>query len=236
MRTYLFAIATLMITVTTYTSAFANRPESWMPDKTYINKTGTVRSIKQDVTTFRATTEWVTIQITKTDGRAQTIVQIYADNKLQKTLEFKAGTQKPSMSYSITDARSKNIKIVMINKSVANTFKYRLKGTGKNPCKQNETTGTIPGGESKTFSYSPQCSDLIVRISRTGGRAAGEAKIWSRGQLVKTLHFPRGVVPDTKSYRLEDVDDSLVVVVIKNLADPSKELRYKCEINGTSGQ
>ncbi|MCB0629324.1 MAG: hypothetical protein R2824_04110 [Saprospiraceae bacterium] len=220
-----------MSTSDIYADGFLDRCPAAPAETMYINKTGTVNSVKRDVTTFRSTTDWVTINLSKTGGKAHTIVQIYANNLLVQTLEFENGTKLTAKSYTITQARSKNIKIEMINKSVGNTFQYSLKCTGENTCRQNETAGTVEGGQSKNYDYSPQCNSTRIRITRTGGRAAGKAEIWNRGQLVKTLDFPRGVVPDTKWHTLQHVENSLIRIVIRNLADPSKELRYECVIN-----
>jgi hypothetical protein len=197
----------------------------------YLEKTGTVNSVKRSTTTFKSTTDWVTISLSKTGGRAHTIVQIYANNLLKETLEFTAGNSLPGKTYTLTDARGKNIKIEMINKSVANTFQYALKCTGQNTCRQNETAGTVEGGQSKIYDYTPQCKGTTVRITRTGGRAAGRAEIWNRAQLVTTLEFPKGVVPDAKWYTFQDVEDSLIRIVIKNLGAETQDLRYECVIN-----
>jgi hypothetical protein len=155
--------------------------------RTLTSKTGTVYSANPGTMTTTATSNQVTIKIRKTGGKAETQVNVYINNVMQSNpIEYDNGSYKPSgwQTRTLNNVNGKQIKVKIVNQSVANTFKYEAKinGNSKNiTTSGNKVTGRLMGQTNKTIYSNPSCTNkarIIVR--RTAGQARGNIRVWER--------------------------------------------------------
>lgn len=150
-------------------------------EKVIKSRTGTVYAGGPARTTFTPNESVVTIEIRKKSGRAQTTVNFYIDGQLQlnKTLTFQNGNYTDTQSSTLRNVRGREVRVDIVNQSVANKFEYSLKarvqtlwlGSGK---------GNIYGQDKKTFTLSVACqNDARITIQRTGGKAKAIINVYT---------------------------------------------------------
>lgn len=150
--------------------------------KTLKTRSGTVYGGGPAKTTFKATGNTVKISVTKKGGRAQTIVNIYVNGRMQqgKSLTFQNGNYSNSTKVTtISGVRNKDIRVDIVNQSVGNKFEYSMKATTETNA-LGSGQGNLAGQGKKTISLSTSCDNnarIIVR--RTGGTAKAIVKVMS---------------------------------------------------------
>lgn len=104
--------------------------------KCLLNTSGKVYSIQQGKKTsaFSNTTK-VEVRVEKTDGKAKTEVKIclwtpgvhLGTTTVKKTYVFEKGNYKRTKTFKVFKAKDKKIIVYIDNKSVTNTFSYKLR-------------------------------------------------------------------------------------------------------------
>ena len=154
---------------------------------TLTSKSGTVYSANPANITTTATSNQVTIKVRKTGGRAETQVNVYVNNVMQSNpIEYDNGTYIPSgwQTRTLNNVNGKQIKVKIVNQSVANTFKYEAKIDGKSSnitTTGDKVTGRLMGQTNKTIYTKASCTGkarIIVR--RTDGKARGNIRVWQK--------------------------------------------------------
>jgi hypothetical protein len=137
--------------------------------------------------TATATSDQVTIKIRKTGGRAETQVNVYINNVMQSNpIEYDNGSYKPAgwQTRTLNNVNGKQIKVKVVNQSVANTFKYEAKinGNSKNITTSGaKVSGRLMGQTNKTIYSNPSCtSKARIIVRRTAGQARGNIRVWER--------------------------------------------------------
>ena len=199
--------------------------QSALTQKTYINKSGTVYSARPGSASFRATTDEVTIKVTKTGGQAETQVNIYVNNRLTKKMEFDNGRySNKAVTRVLKGVKNKNIQVKIVNQSVTNTFKYKLLCTGDQPagslCPKviEKFSGTVYSVRPRAFTLKPQCNDLLLKVAKTGGKAETQVNVYVNGrfQHAHKLEFDNGNGTRTRTTTLRNVKGRTVKVEIVN--------------------
>lgn len=152
------------------------------------SKTGTVLSANPSTTKVTATSNQVTVRVKKTGGRAATQVNIYVNGQYQsnKVITFLNGnySENSYRSKTLTGVQGKEIKVVIVNQSVANRFDYKLKIDGAKASIASTggpVTGKLMGQTNKTIYTNGSCTPktrIIVR--RTAGKARGNIRVWQK--------------------------------------------------------
>ncbi len=180
------------------------------------SKNGTVYSANPATITATATSNQVTIRVKKTGGRAETQVNVYVNNVMQPNpIEYDNGTYIPSgwQTRTLNNVNGKQIKIKIVNQSVANTFKYSAKIEGKSnniTTTGDKSTGRLLGQTNKTIYTKASCTGkarIIVR--RTNGNARGNIRVWRKNGSSWTLM-------NNHTYTLEKNQDKKIFVVNSN--------------------
>lgn len=166
-------------------------------DRSLTKKSGEVFSVAPGILTTIATSNKVTISVKKTGGRAETQVNIYVNNVLKhnKKIEFDNGAYTTAYKNRIlTGVKGKNIKVEIVNQSVANSFKYTAKITGKVKSLMKDrkfATGTLVGQGFKNVITKKSCTGKTkIIIRRMGGNARGTIRVFeqkSNGSFTKLL-------------------------------------------------
>tara|TARA_R100000935_G_C2842059_1_gene171987 strand:+ start:31118 stop:31834 length:717 start_codon:yes stop_codon:yes gene_type:complete len=148
------------------------------------SRSGTVMAGGPAKIEFRATANSVKIEVNKTDGKAKTTVNIYANGTFKDRIIFENGRDTPKKSKTISGVDGKNIRVDIVNQSVANKFKYSFKAIASS---QSITTnggklrGTLMGQQNKTLYTSGSCtSKTQILIWREGGRAAANVRVYEK--------------------------------------------------------
>ncbi|GAB5552054.1 MAG: hypothetical protein Sapg2KO_16450 [Saprospiraceae bacterium] len=104
--------------------------------KCLLNTSGKVYSIQQGKKTsaFSNTTK-VEVRVEKTDGKAKTEVKIclwtpgihLGTTTVKKTYVFESGNYKRTKTFKVFKAKDKKVIVYINNKSVTNTFSYKLR-------------------------------------------------------------------------------------------------------------
>lgn len=195
---------------------------------TYVNKTGKVYSANPGSSKFTATTDEVTIKVSKTGGKAETQVSVYVNGVFTKKIEFDNGRYTSTKTKTISGVRNKEVKVKIVNQSLANTFSYRLVCTGveTNVCPKvlENYNGTVYAGGPKRFTLTPKCGNLELRVSKTGGKAETQVSVYVNNvfQQNKKMEFDNGRYSKTKTVTLHDVMNKTVRVEIVNQSVTNK--------------
>lgn len=190
-------------------------------DITYVNKTGKVYSPSPGSAKFTSTTDEVTIKVTKTDGRAETQVNIYVNGVFTKKMEFDNGNySNTTKTRTITGTKGKEVKVTIVNQSVGNTFSYRLVCTGKQECPSDleNTSGTVYAAGPKTFTLRPDCDRLVIEVEKTGGRAETQVNVYVDNvfKQKKKMEFDNGLNTKTERRTIFNAAGKTVKVEIVN--------------------
>ncbi len=173
--------------VVLFVSVFAFQVNAQTCATTIKSKTGKVYSANPATITTTATSNQVTVKIRKTNGRAETQVNIYVDNVMQPNpIEYDNGTYIPPgwQTRTLNNVNGKQIKVKVVNQSVTNTFSYSLKIDGENrsvATTGGKVDGTLIGQQNKTIYTNGSCTpktQIIVR--RRSGRARGNIRVWEK--------------------------------------------------------
>ncbi len=189
---------------------------------TYVHKSGTVYSVNPGRSTFTSSSEEIEILIRKTDGRAETQVNVYVDNVLRTIIEFDNGRYTLEQTRTISDVLNREVMIEIVNQSVANTFSYFLRCFGEEtiicPNLLENRNGIVYAGGPRRFRLTPKCQNLELVVSKTGGKAETQVSIYVDGifQNDQTIEFDNGKYTATESVVLQDVSNKHIVVEIIN--------------------
>ena len=147
------------------------------------SRTGTVMAGGPAKINFTATSNSIKVTIDKTGGKAKTTVNIYANGAFKDRIIFENGRDTPKKSKTITGVSGKNIRVDIVNQSVANKFKYKMTATGSssNLSKTGKQTGKLMGQQKKTIYTNASCTNKTkVIIKRTSGKARGTVRVWKK--------------------------------------------------------
>lgn len=104
------------------------------------SKTGNIISNTTKKYTFKekACKDEVEVTVTKTGGKARTTVSVYTSStkngagKLKSSFEFKNDSNKKIKTFNLSGVENKFIRVEMHNRSIGNTFKYKVTATQSN--------------------------------------------------------------------------------------------------------
>jgi hypothetical protein len=154
------------------------------------------------------------VKISKTGGRAETQVNIYVNNVMQPNpIEFDNGNYTRTKTRTLNNVSGKQIKVQIVNQSVANTFKYGAKIEGKSSnitTSGDKSTGRLMGQTNKTIYTKASCTGkarIIVR--RTNGKARGNIRVWQKNGSSWSLM-------NNHTYTFEKNQDKKIFVVNSN--------------------
>ncbi|MEL6671725.1 MAG: hypothetical protein AAFR61_06020 [Bacteroidota bacterium] len=185
--------------------------------KTYTNRTGTVYAGGPAKTTIRPTGNSITVKVKKTDGRAQTIVNIYVNNQRKSFIEFNNGNYTTEYrSRTVNNVKGKSVRVEIVNQSVGNKFSYRLNITGVTDA-LGSANGNLAGQGQKTVIYDKPCKNKIrINVTRTGGSARANVYIYKNGRKIYDEVMDRNDRPIVKEY--SGARNATYKVVIKNVS------------------
>ncbi len=150
------------------------------------DRTGTVYAAGPANMYVTPATNEIDVTINKTDGKARTTVNIYANNAFKDRIIFENGRDTPSKSKTITGVANKQVRVEIVNGSVANTFKYRATIAGEHfslmPDRER-AEGKLSVGQTKRTITTTQGSctgKTRVVVNRTSGNARGTIRIWEQ--------------------------------------------------------
>lgn len=184
--------------------------------KTLKSRTGTVMAGGPAKTTFVSTAKDVTITVTKTGGKAQTIVNIYVNNQKRTDIIFNNGRDTPTKRKTLTNVKGKTIRVDIVNQSVANQFKYRLKATGESN-DLGGMQGNLAGQDQKTSTLSAVCTNQMkVVIRRTGGNARANVYVKLGSQTIQSKIFDKN--QSTMTINVPNARNKRYTVIVKNVS------------------
>ena len=206
--------------------------------KVLASKSGVVYSLAPGRLKTKVKSGKATVKISKTGGRAKTIVNIYVNNKLKKRITFENGnykkTEKRVLSLDTNNWFNK-VEIEIVNQSVGNTFKYTAEIIAKDRSMipgKDELTGRLWGLAEKTFTIKKPCTGRVkIAIHVTSGRGQALVQIYSyNGNLLATRVLshapaPRNT-PDPNEFMIDTNGD--MNIHIKNIA-ATDNVWYKIE-------
>ncbi|MCI4667535.1 MAG: hypothetical protein MRZ79_05185 [Bacteroidia bacterium] len=184
-------------TVITFVSLFflffmAQGTASAQCTKNIKSRTGTVYAAGPAKTTFKATGNTVTVKVNKTGGRAETRVNVYANNQLKKTYQFPNGNYSREKVLAVNGVKNKTIRVDIINQSVGNKFEYRLNCFSAAPASLGSVSGLLAGQGKKTQTFDRVCSSkkrIKITVTRQGGQAKGIITVKKNGRQIATRVF-----------------------------------------------
>ncbi len=184
--------------------------------KTLSSRSGTVMAGGPAKTTFTSTASEVTISVSKTGGKAQTIVNIYVNNQKRTDIVFNNGNYTDTKKKTISNVNGKSIRVEIVNQSVANKFQYSFKATGETN-DLGEMQGNLAGQDKKTVTLSTSCDNNVkITVSRTGGTARANVFVKLGSNTVKSVVF--------------DKDETRKVITVNN----ANNKRYTVEVKNVS--
>lgn len=190
--------------------------------KTLKTRSGTVYGGGPAKTSFKATGNTVKISVTKKSGRAQTIVNIYVNGRMQqgKSLTFQNGNYSNSTkTATISGVRNKDIRVDIVNQSVGNKFEYSMKATTETN-DLGSGQGNVVGQTRKTITLSKSCdNNARIVVRRTGGSAKAIIKVMtSSGQSLNG----GGIVMDrnerSKTINIPNARNRRLKVEVRNVS------------------
>ncbi len=184
--------------------------------KTLKARNGTVYAGGPAKTTFTSTAKDVTITVTKTGGRAQTIVNIYVNNQKRTDIVFNNGNDTPTKRKTITNVKGKSIRVDIVNQSVGNKFEYRLKATGESN-DLGGSQGNLFGQDNKTTTLSTACTNQVrVVVRRTGGNARANVYVKLGSQTISSKVFDKNQT--TMTINVPNARNKRYTVLVKNVS------------------
>ncbi len=205
---------------------------------TYKSKIGKVYSANPAIIRANSTSDEVTISVTKTNGRAETQVNIYVDGVYKDKIEFDNGRNNYStaLSKTVTGALNKQVKVEIVNQSAAYTFSYNLKINGNSQfitTTGGAVTGTLLGQVKKTIYTNSSCTNktrIIIRrtVVGKGSNARGTIRVYEKqgngwaSNTIKSFTFEPN---ETKKIFVVNSNRQLKVD-LKNISAGNK-LKYK---------
>ncbi|MFC7358508.1 hypothetical protein ACFQO1_12475 [Jejudonia soesokkakensis] len=146
-------------------------------------KSGTVYAGGPKKIKVTPTANSVEVIIKKTDGKAQTVANIYVAGSQKKVLTFPNGRNAPmTLRYTVPNTRNKEVRVDIVNQSVANKFSYQawIKG-GSTTTMGGEITGSILPQTKKTVETKASCTQKNqVVLERTSGNARATVRFWKK--------------------------------------------------------
>lgn len=152
---------------------------------TLATKSGTVYSANPGTFKANSSGNEVTVSVRKTDGRAETQVNIYVNNVFKGKIEFDNGNYTTQYrTKTVTGAANKEVKVEIVNQSVGNTFKYDAKIEGSNRSLMTTggpETGNLVGQTQKTVTSEGSCTNRAkVIVRRESGNARGTVRVYEK--------------------------------------------------------
>ncbi len=155
--------------------------------KTLKSRSGTVYAGGPAKTTVSSTSDQVTISVQKKGGKAQTIVNIYVNNKKRTDIVFNNGKYTQKKSKTISNVKGKTIRVDIVNQSVTNKFEYNLKINGETNA-LGSLSGNLAGQGKKDKTLGVSCDNNVrVVVTRTGGSARANIFVKIGGTTVKSV-------------------------------------------------
>lgn len=154
--------------------------------KTKIGKVYSARNANIYIT---PSTDNIKVRVRKTGGKAETQMNIYVDGRLlrDKKVEWDAGRYTDEGRYTnrnLTGVNGKQVKIVIINQSVARTFDYKVKIEGASrsiTTTGGKIRGTLMGQQNKTMYTNGSCtSKTRILIWREAYKAAANIRVYEK--------------------------------------------------------
>jgi hypothetical protein len=184
--------------------------------KTLKSRNGTVMAGGPAKTTFVSTAKDVTIVVTKTGGKAQTIVNIYVNNQKRTDIVFNNGKDTPTKRKIINNVQGKTIRIDIVNQSTANKFQYRLAAAGATN-DLGDMQGNLAGQGQKTTNLSSACTNQVrIVIRRTGGNARANVYVRLGNQTIKSEVFDKNQT--TMTLNIPNAHNKDYSVLVKNVS------------------
>lgn len=139
--------------------------------RTLASKSGTVYAGGPVKINLKPTSSSITVKVNKTDGKAQTIVNIYVNNVRKGYIQFNNGKYTTSKSKTISGVKGKSVRVEVINQSVGNKFKYSLTVKGVTNA-LGSGSGNLAGQVKKTITFDRACkNNAKITVRRTNGNA-----------------------------------------------------------------
>ncbi|MEL6484855.1 MAG: hypothetical protein AAFP96_08425 [Bacteroidota bacterium] len=168
--------------------------------KTFVNRNGTVYAGGPAKSTFTSTANSITVRVSKTDGKAQTIVNIYVNNVRKGFIEFNNGNYTKTKTKTISGTKGKSVRVEIVNQSVANKFKYTMKVTGTSDDLGSQTANLV-GQTQKSVTFTKPCKNTIrITIRRTSGKARANVFIYRDGRKIFDEVLDKNETTITRTY------------------------------------
>lgn len=154
---------------------------------TLIEKTGSVLSAAPGIVKITSKSNDIVVSVLKTGGKAETQINIYVDGQIKSKIEFDNGNYTSNnvpKTRNINGVKGKEIKIEIVNQSVANKFDYNVKieGSIKSLMPNDEIeTGNLLFNTKKTVLVNGSCTlKTKLTIKRVDGNARATITIYKR--------------------------------------------------------
>ncbi len=168
-------------------SAFTFQMQAQSCATTLKSKSGKVYSANPATIKTTSSSNQVTVRMRKTAGKAETQVNFYIDGVQQsQVLEYDNGTYIPSgwQTRTFPNMNGKEIKVKIVNQSVANTFSYQLQINGERRSVASTggpVDGNLVGQTNKTIYTNGSCTpNTRVIVRRRGGKARANIRVWEK--------------------------------------------------------
>ena len=158
----------------------------------------------------------IDVHISKTGGKAQTIVNIYVNNALKRSVSFNNGNYTRTNKVSLNNVKNKKVRVDIVNQSTANKFKYSLKFKGE-IVELGSGSGNLAGQSKKTFQLECGCkSQTKITVRRTGGNARANVFVRLGSTTVKTVVIDKN--QSSKTITLNNANGKCYKVEVKNVS------------------
>ncbi len=149
------------------------------------SKSGKVFSANPGIVKATSNEDEVVVKVKKTDGRAETQVNIYVGGVFKAKIEFDNGNYTTQWkTRTVTGAKNKEVKVEIVNQSVAHTFSYdaRIEGSRRSLMTTGgPETGNLVGQTQKTVYSNGSCTGKAkVIVTRQSGNARGTVRIFEK--------------------------------------------------------
>ena len=216
------------------TAASASSPAPTCPVSMQ-SKRGKVYSVAPGLLTVRSKYKEVVVELKKTAGVARAQVNIYVNGSLKQKMKFDAGNFTKTKTRTLTNVKGKNIKVEIINQSVANTFSYSLKLKGKRRSLEalngKAVTGMLLYNKTKTIFANASCSGRTkIIFKRTNGYAKVVMNVYESRNNGRTYNSSPIRVMQVNGNEAEKVftvnSGSKLKIVVKNVSN-GKLVKYR---------
>lgn len=185
--------------------------------KTYATKSGTVMPAGPAKMTFKPDVNTITVEVNKTKGKAQTIVNIYVNNQRKAYMTFTNGKYSKKMTKRVSGVKNKNVRVEIVNQSVGNKFTYSAKATGLAGSNLGSENGNPAPQAQKRVTFDKVCKNRInIKLVRTQGKARANVFIYKGNTQVWNGIFDKNDTRLNKSF--SGAAGKTFSVVVKNVS------------------